>query len=268
VRVAAAEALFGRELTVDQKRNGVQLIIDLVKSNPERYGNLSSLVLNELADNASNENTHEIGAMALDKRYGPLRLALIEALKQIGSNQAIPYLRQLAREPIVAAPALSGLAKLKDPETVSLCEAALEAAELTSESKKDVRRILGRIKRRRRVKEGPIHLTQDPVPDCLPEWSTNVDGSDIEKALWAIRKSTDKGFTNTEASEVMSVVDNLAIGVGSTFRFDVVFAGSLQQMWLKIDCDDEESFEIYVYASQELIRRIRIEAKALLKETT
>jgi len=125
VRTALAQALFARKLKPKQKREAFGLLMELIKKNPEKYNALSMLVWNELPDNVDPTKVHELGQMALDKKYGPLRSGFLMALKEIRNATAVGYLLRAARDPLTAAVALDQLARLHVPGTLQLCDQAL-----------------------------------------------------------------------------------------------------------------------------------------------
>lgn len=125
VRTALAQAVFARKLKPTQRREAFGLLLELIKENPEKYNALSMLVWNELPDNVDPTKVHELGHMALDKKYGPLRSGFLMALKKVRNATAVGYLLRAAREPLTAAVALEQLARLRVPGTLQLCEQAL-----------------------------------------------------------------------------------------------------------------------------------------------
>ena len=130
MHVAVAEALFARKLKRAQRQEAVDVLLTIIKQNSERWGSLSSLVLNELADNVGPENVHEIGQMALDKRYGPMRSGFVEALRKIGNEDAISYLKEVAKDRHMTPYALAKLGSLGLPETLGMCEEALQKPDM------------------------------------------------------------------------------------------------------------------------------------------
>ena len=125
VRAALAQAVFARKLKPAQRREAFGILMELIKENPERYNALSMLVWNELPDNVVPTKVHELGQMALDAKYGPLRSGFLMVLKKIRNSTAVGYLRSAAADPLTAAVALDQLARLHVEGTLQLCDQAL-----------------------------------------------------------------------------------------------------------------------------------------------
>ena len=81
--------------------------------------------LERVAENVDPTKVHELGQMALDQKYGPLRSGFIMALKKIRNATAVGYLLRAARDPLTAVYALDQLARLRVPGTLRLCDEAL-----------------------------------------------------------------------------------------------------------------------------------------------
>lgn len=126
LRVAIANALFGRKLKASQKRQFEETLIEIINQNPERQAALSSLILNELTKNVDASKVHELGRMMLDERFGELRGHFSEPLRKIGNAEAIGYLKQAVKIPSAASMALAALARLRVAGTLELCEEALK----------------------------------------------------------------------------------------------------------------------------------------------
>jgi hypothetical protein len=145
VRTALAQATFARKLKLAQKRQAFGILLKLIKENPQKYNGLSMLVWNELPDNVDPTKVHELGQMALDEKYGPLRSGFLMALKRIRNATAVGYLLRAAREPLTAALAMDQLARLRVPGTLQLCDQALT---LPGVIRKDfIRKTLTKLKR-------------------------------------------------------------------------------------------------------------------------
>ena len=125
VRTAIAEAVFARKLKATQRREAFGILLGLFQENPEKYNSLSMLAWNELPDNVDPSKVHELGQMALDQKYGPLRSGFLMALKKIRNATAVGYLLRAARDPLTAVYALDQLARLRVPGTLQLCDQAL-----------------------------------------------------------------------------------------------------------------------------------------------
>ena len=255
MRRIVAAALFARKPSPAQKREAVEAILTVVRENPGRYSDLSILVLNELANNISTDKAHEIGEMTFDKRYGHLRADFTQVLYKIGNAEAISFLIRAAKEPVTAALALAGLAKLNVPEAVTLCEDALkDPAILHKDAIKETHSKLKRKLAKKTVH--PLHVTKEPVPDGLEEWSANLDGAELPKLLRGIQKCVERGFAKAEMSEMRSVADELSIDQTARLKFNVKFTGKETNVWLEIFCDDENAYDLSVFGPEDLVRTI------------
>jgi hypothetical protein len=220
----------------------------LIQENPTSYGTLLSLVANELVDNVTTNKAHEVGQMVLDPRYGYFRAALIFVLAKIRNTDAIAYLKQAAKDPKIAAPALDELARLREEGTLELCEAGLTQLDLKQSAKESIKKTQSKLKRLAAKKEsGPSHVIKTLIPEGLSEWSANLDGSEIPKQLKLIQKCLDGGFRKPEISEVQNLTDELSPGQDVRFKFDVTFNGHETALWLKVHCDDDDAYDLYVF---------------------
>jgi hypothetical protein len=104
------------------------------------------LVWNELPDNVDPTKVHELGQMALDGKYGPLRSGFLMALKEIRNATAVGYLLRAAADPLTAAMALNQLARLRVPGTLQLCDRALTLPGVIHEDA--IRETRAKVKRR------------------------------------------------------------------------------------------------------------------------
>lgn len=258
MRAALAEAVFARKLDAQQKTEAVDLLLRLIQDNPTSYGTLLSLVANELADNVTTNKAHEVGQMVLDPRYGYFRAALISVLGKIRNADAIAYLKQAAKDPKIAAPALDELARLREEGTLELCEAALTQLDLKQSAKERIKKTQAKLKRlAEKTDVGLSHVVKTSIPDGLSEWSANLDGSETQKQLKHIQKCLDGGFRKPEISEVQNSADELSPDQEVRFKFDVTFNGQKTALWLKVHCDDEDAYDLYVFGPPALISLLR-----------
>jgi hypothetical protein len=262
-RVALAEALFARRPNTEQKREIVNALMDLIRENVGRGSAFESIMLNELADNISADKVHELGTLLLDRRYGSVRPAVVEALCKIGNLDAIIYLKKVAKEPGIASYALAALARLRVEETLTLCESALASQDILY--KDAIKTTYQKFKRR--LEKKPIlalHVTAEAIPHGLSEWSTNLDGSEIPKTLKCIQKCLDEGFGKAESSEVRNSIDELSVNQKARFKFNVRFINQDTTLWLEVGCDDEDAYNLYIFGMPALIGRIEKAMKEIL----
>ena len=255
VRVPLAEALFARSLEPPQKREAFGILLALIKEYPERSNSLSMLVWNELPDNVDPSRVHELGQMALDNKYGPLRSGFLMALRKIRNPDAIGYLQRAARDPLTAVHALAELARLRVEGTLQLCDQALALpgvlhADVIRETRAKLTRQLAKKQSTR------SHVTTESIPDDLKEWSSNLDGCDLPKVLRTIQKCVEAGFAKAEATEVRLAADDLSHDQDVRLKFEVKLRGTNTTLWLEIFCDDEDAYDMYLFGIPELVDRI------------
>jgi hypothetical protein len=263
LRAAIARALFERKLDASLKREAVGTLLALIKQNPEQESSLSILILNELAGNATADRVHEIGRMMLDEGFGELRSAFAFALRKLRSEEAIAYLKQAAKIPRTAAAALFSLAQLRAEGTLELCEEALKTpGMLYKDAIKETQRKLRR--KLAKTKATASHITTEPIPDGMDEWSANLDGTDLKKVLRGIQKCVEEGFGKAEIAEARAAAEDLSPDETSAdeerdiarLKFDVKFNGSDHQLWLEVFCDDEDAYDLYVFGHPKLIKEL------------
>ena len=255
VRVPLAQAVFARKLKPAEKREAFGILLALIKEYPERSNSLSMLVWNELPDNVDPTKVHELGQMALDKRYGPLRSGFLMALRKIRNADAISYLQRAAKDPLTAVHALGELARLRVEGTLQLCDQALALPGVLHADA--IRETRAKFKRQLAKRPGTrSHVTTESVPDDLTEWSSNLDGCDLPKVLRTIQKCVEGGFAKGEAKEVRLAADDLSHDQDVRLKFDVKFRGTHTTLWLEILCDDEDAYDLYIFGIPELVDRI------------
>lgn len=252
-RVALAEALFARKSNKEAKREAVDILLDVVRENAERYDAISGVVLNELADNVSANNVNDLGEMLLDKRFGPVRAGFAYGLKKIGNADAIEFLKKAAKDPGAAAYALDALAKLRVPETSEFCEVALANPE--TPFKDTIRTTLKKLKRRSE-KIALSHLTEEAVPANFEEWSVNIDDSELRAFLRPIQKVVERDFGKKEIDEIRKTADDLELDDTVRFRFEIAFQGTQTSLWVELLRDDEAALSLYVFSTAEVIAQI------------
>lgn len=256
-RTHIAEALFARKLNRQQRQEAVETLQAFIKQNAERWGSLESLVLNELHNNVDPNHVHEIAQMTFDKQFGPLRSCFVEVLGKIGNADAISYLLRAAKESETASAALSNLARLRVEGTLELCEKALKRSDLDANSREVIKETHSKLKRQ--LAKNPYassHLMKESVPDGLEEWSANLDGGELGKALRNIQKCISSGFNKKEVLEVMVAADDLGIHEKVRFKFLVSFGGSETILYLEIFCDDTDAFDLSVFGLQALVNLV------------
>ncbi|MDB6124335.1 MAG: hypothetical protein JWQ71_3328 [Pedosphaera sp.] len=273
LRVAIANALFARKLNASQKREAVEILLTIINQNPERHASLSTLILNELANNVDVGKVHELGKMLLDERFGELRADFTEPLRKIGNADAISYLKQAAKIPSAAPMALNALARLRVEGAMQLCEEALKDPKMPY---KDVIRETYRKLQRKQAKKrvAASHMTSEPVPEGLEEWSANLDGSDLAKVLRGVQKCVEGGLGKAEIAEIRAAAEDLSPDGMSTdeerevvrLKFDVKFNGGERELWFEVFCDDEDAYDFYIYATSKLIEEIEGALKKVLPE--
>lgn len=262
-----AQAIVHRKPNVAQKRRAFGVFLAILRERVGQYDVLlSSVVLNALPSFVTPERVHEVGEMTVDPRYGLIRAELTFVLRQIGNADAIAYLLRAARDPVTASLALDGLARLRAPEALMLCEEALKNPDVPAEHRYAIKATLSKLKKQALKKPGaPSHITKDAIPDGLEEWSTNLDTVDLPKVLRGVAKCVETGFGRPEISEVVAMADGLDIDQTARFKFTVGQLGKESTLWVEIFCDDENSIELYLLSGAELIRRVESEMEKLLK---
>ena len=255
VRTALAGAVFARKLEAAQRREAFGILLALFQENPEKYTSLHMLAWNELPANVDPSKVHELGQMALDKRYGELRSGFLMALRKIRNAGAIGYLQRAAKDPLTAASALGELAGLRVEGTLQLCDEALDLSGVLYDDA--IRETRAKLKRQLAKKQGNrSHVTKECIRDGLEEWSRNLDGCDLPKVLRTIQRCVEGGFAKAEAREVRLAADDLSHDQEVRFKFDVKLRGTNTTLWLEIFCDDEDAYDIYVFGIPELVDRI------------
>ena len=163
--------------------------------------------------------------MALDKKYGELRSGFLMALRKIRNADAIGYLQRAAKDPVTAAFALGELARLRVEGTLQLCDQALSLPGVLG--KDVIRETRAKLKRQLAKKQGArSHITTEPIPDDLTEWSSNLDGCDLPKVLRTIQRCVEGGFAKPETTEVRLAADDLSHDQDVRFKFDVKLRGN------------------------------------------
>lgn len=260
-RVNLAQAILARKPNAGQKREVIDVLLNLVRENPERGSAFESIMLNELANNISKDKVHELGAIVLDKRYLTIRPAVVQPLYKIGNSDAITYLKQVAMEGGLAAYALDALARLRVEGIAEMCEAALADKDVLF--KDAIRETYRKVKRRQEKKSaGTSHITRDPIPNGLAEWSINLDAPELPKALKCIQKSVGRGFGKLESTEVSRTADDLSVNDDVRFKFEIEFMNQSATLWLEIFCDDEDAYDLGAFGLPALISKIEAEMKS------
>jgi hypothetical protein len=256
VRSALAEAFFARPSNKEHIREAINTILEIIKANPERYDALSNLVLNEFASNVSPSSVTEVGTLVLDPKYGPMRLGFVEALKQIGTPEAVRYLRRIAGEPTLASYALAALARLDPGHTVVLCEQALRGSKV--KYKEAIRNTYTKLKRRMvKARDVSAHLTQLPIPSGLPEFSINLDRPELIRGLRLLGRCIGGDCGRSISAEIRAVVDTLAVNETLRSRFRTTSGIVSSDLWVQVLCDDEDAYCLYVFASEVLVNRLQ-----------
>lgn len=257
-RVNLAEAILTRKPNAEQKREVIDVLLNLIRENPERESAFDSIMMNELANNITADKVHELGAIVLDKRHLTIRPAVTQALYKIGNSDAIHYLKQVAMDRGLAAFALDALARLRVEETAAMCEAALANKDVLF--KDGIEETYRKVKRRLEKKSTRVsHITHEPVPGELIEWSLNLDAGEIPKVLKCIQKCCAKGFGRFESSEVARAADELSVNEELRFKFDIVLMDTAAMLWLEIFCDDTDAYDLAVFGPPALIGKIEEE---------
>jgi hypothetical protein len=207
-----------------------------------------------LADLADESAAHEIGQMALDKGYGRLRPAFIFALHDLGTSTAISYLMRAAQDPEMASCALEMLARLRVAEALPLCEQVIKKPDVAD--KGDIKQTYQKLKRFVAKKEGlPAHVTQEPIPGNLDEWSTNVDGSGLASILGDIQRCKCGGLGQREISTITKAVDALTPDRAVRFKFDVNYSSKTFSLWVEIFCDDDDDYALHIAGPKYFIQK-------------
>jgi hypothetical protein len=251
-----AYLIFAAKPDPQRRREAIDAILSIVRRNAGNDDNyLSLLVSNEVFNNVDSDKVHEVGEMALDGRYGELRDDLTYVLRKIGNEDAISYLQLAAKDPATAAVALGGLAHLRVDGTLALCENTLNNLKLDSDSRRAIKETHAKLKRLSSRKNARAsHLTKDSIPAGLHEWSANFDRPEIPKALLALSKCFDRGFGKPEQAEIGTVIKELSLDQEARFKFTIDHNGKKSPLWLKIVCDDEAAYDMYVFAKPALIK--------------
>ena len=250
-------ALFARNLDRSQKQEAVQLLLGFIKRNPERWGSLDLLVVNELYDNVTANQVHDIGELVFDKTFGPLRFGFTRILGKIGNADAISYLMRAAKDPGIASIALSCLARLRVEGTLELCEEILTRSDLDAKSRQVIEESRAKLRRQLAMDAyAAPHVLKDPVPSGLPEWSVNLDGAELGKALRTIQRCVSGGFGKKEVLEVRARVDDLDPGEKVRFKFVIQHNEKESSLFLELSSDDPDALELFVFATQKLIDEV------------
>jgi hypothetical protein len=211
--------------------------------------------MNSFEKNAHPDNAREIGEMTLDLRYIGLWGELMDVLRHIGTPEAISYILKATKGPSTAAWALNCLARLRYPNTLALCEEALNQKDV--QGKDAIKETYSKLKRQLAKKQGtPKHVTTDEIPKTLTEWSANLDAPQLPKALRCIKKCCETGFAKDEISEVRSVADDLSPEQTARFKFEVTFNGKKTILWIEVFCDDEDAHDLYLFGDPALMSQI------------
>jgi hypothetical protein len=263
-RTCAALAFFARKHSPEQKREAVDALLRLFHEHRGQDNHcLSMLAMNSLADHVEAGQEDKIIRMTLDPRYGSLRSAFTQSLYALGTPAAIEGLRRAARDPEIAAAALHKLARRKVPGTARLCKAALQIpgmanVEAITKTLRDLEQASNP-----KTSRAP-HATKARPPRGLKEWSTNLDGADLPKALRGIRKAVESGFGRIEISEVRAVAAALPVNQEARFKFDVTLARRKTRLWLVLFCDDEEDYDLSAFGIAELVNTIETNIRSVL----
>ena len=266
MRVALAEAIFARKPKGQQKRQAVEILLAVIRENPERSGTLSTLVDNELAKNVAAVNARELGEMLFQKEFGYLRPGFACALGKIGNAEAISYLVRGGQDHELAACSLNALARLEPEKAQELCENALKIPGVKHSDwiQETYSKLQRQLKRKTEV-SGPTHMTKASIPTELEEWSTNLDQDELPKVLRGLEACFESGFSQSEIAEIVSKADALSVGKTVRFKFAVRYLGKEAACWVEVFCDDEDAFDLYIFASPELIAKIDPSLERILK---
>lgn len=262
-----ATAIKHRNPNDSQKRRVFEVFLNMIKQRIGEYDVLlSTVVLNDLAQFVTADRVHEVGEMTLDPRYGQLRLEMTFVLRQIGGADAISYLLRAAKDPVTAVLALDGLAHLGVKEALPLCEEALANPDVPKSYRSAIKRTYSKLKRQAAKRpSGPSHVTTEAIPEGLAEWSANLDSENLPKMLRTIQKCVESGFGKAEISEITSMADGLSLDQTARLKFAVTYMGKENELWLEIFCDDENSLDLCVFSSAELIDRIERELDKVIE---
>jgi hypothetical protein len=266
VRAHIAGALFARRLSRAQKREAMAILLKFLEENAERSDTIEPLVNNELPNNVDASRVHDIAALMFNPRFGPVRPCFADALRKIGNQEAISYLKRAAQDRVTAHSALAALARLRVDETLTLCEAALKIPDVLYRDV--IKETVSKLKRRLSKKqEVASHSTLEPIPNGLKEWSSNLDGCGLPKALRAIQRCVEGGFARNEAAEVRLAADDLSVDQDVKLKFDVRFDGEHTALWLQVFCDDEDAYDLYLFGIPELVDKIEAYERKLAEQT-
>jgi hypothetical protein len=258
--------LFARRLSRAQKREAITILLKFLEENAERWGTIEPFVNNELPNNLDASRVHDIGALMFNPRFGPVRPCFADALRKIGNQEAISYLKCAAQDRVTAHSALAALARLRVGETLALCEAALKIPDVLYRDV--IKETASKLKRRLSKKqEASSHLTLEAIPNGLKEWSCNLDGCDLSKALRAIQRCVEAGFARKEAAEVCLAADELLVDQDVKLKFDVRISGEDTALWLQVFCDDEDAYDLYVFGTPKLVDKIEVYERKLAEQT-
>jgi hypothetical protein len=274
MRMIISSALLRRKPNAAQKRELAEVLLKIVREQKGQYNHeLSLLVLNDLANNAGADKVHEIGRMMLDEGYGELRSEFAFALRKFRNASAIAYLKRAAIIPQTAAAALFSLAQMRAEGTLELCEEALRMPGVPG--KDAIKETQRKLQRKLAKKKAAVsHLTTEPVPGGLEEWSANLDGPDLKKVLRGIQKCVEGGLGKAEIAEVRSAAEDLSLESTSAdeerdvarLKFDVKFNGGDHPLWLEVFCDDEDAYDLCVFGDPKLIKELEAALGKILPE--
>ncbi|MDB6019409.1 MAG: hypothetical protein JWR19_3898 [Pedosphaera sp.] len=271
MRAIVAWALFRRKPGMEEKQEAVEILLTIIRQGRGQNDvSLETLVLNELAQNVEADKVHEIGRMLLDEGYGELRGCFTEPLRRIGNGEAINYLCQATKIPVAASLALSALMRLRVEGTLELCEEALKQPGMLY--KDAVKETYRKLQRKLAKKRGTVsHVTNEPMPEGLEEWSANLDCPDLAKVLRGIQKCVEGGFGKAEIAEVRAAADELSPEFEESpesqtvrLKFEVKFNGGDRELWLEVFCDDEDAYDLYVFGHPTLIKEVEGVLKKIL----
>jgi hypothetical protein len=274
MRQVISSALLSRKPNVAQKRELVEVILELVREHKGQYNHeLSIWVLNDLANNVAADKMHEIGRMMLDEGYGELRREFAFAFRKFRNAEAIAYLKQAAKIPQIASAALYSLAQMRAEGTLELCEEALKTPGILH--KDVIKETQKKLQRKPAKKKAAVsHLTTEPVPEGLEEWSANLDGPDLKKVLSGIQKCVEAGFGKAEIEEIRTAAEDLSPEETSEeeerdvarLKFEVQFNGGDHPLWLEVFCDDEDAYDLCIFGHPKLIREMEAALGKILRE--
>jgi len=255
-----AAALFRRPMSAAQKEEAVRTCLRICHSGMDRpYSAAEMIAGNALADNVGPQHVREIGEMLLDRARGERRAVFARALGKVANDIAISYLHAGAKHPETANLAITELARLLLPgEAVEICDTALALPDLRY--RKNVEEIRAKLQRKLKKRQ-PAHLTDELPPEGMQEWSSNIDGGWLPKISKGIRKVVEQGFGQKETAEIRTVMDGMSPDQIKTLKFEVTFERKSTSLWIQLSCDDEDAFDLYLFAPPELIRRLRSEIR-------